>query len=431
MKDLRTKVIDEMKALFGADSRRINHALAVLGHAEDLLPSQPEADVDVVTAAATLHDIGIHAAQQKHGSAAGQWQELEGPPIAEAILQRLGMERAKIEHVSRIVANHHSARDIDTMEFRIIWDADWLVNLPDEMPGVKGDALRTTIDRIFKTPRGRTKATELFLERNITMGMFCYQCEQTGKGTGCTQMGVCGKDPQTAAMQDLLHVAKGISQYAHGARKFGVADKQVDVFVTEALFTTVTNVNFDASRIAAMVAQAASVRDRARKLYEDAAGKAGQTPQTLTGPATFVPAVGIDSLVAQAQQVGIEARKKALGDDIAGLGELLAYGVKGTAAYADHAMILGQEDDTVYAFFHEALDFLAGEPKDVGALLAMNLKCGEVNLKVMGMLDAANTGAYGHPVPTPVRTTPVAGKAILVSGHDLKDLEALLKQTEG
>ncbi len=432
MSELKNQVIDEMKAVFGPDGRRISHALAVLGHAEDLLAATPVADPDVVIAAAVLHDIGIYAAEQKHGSAAGHWQELEGPPIAEAILRRLGVEAAKVAHVSRIVANHHSARSIDTPEFRIIWDADWLVNLPDEFPAAKGAALETTIARIFKTTRGRQKAGELFLERNITMNMFCYQCEQTVKGAGCTQMGVCGKDPQTAAMQDLLvHAAKAISQYAHRARQFGAADKQVDVFVTEALFTTVTNVNFDAPRIAGMVKQAASIRDKARKLYEDAARKAGKTPETLAGPASFAPAADMDGLLAQAQQVSIVGRKQAAGDDVAGLQELLAYGVKGTAAYADHAMILGQEDDSVYAFFHEALNFLAGEPKDVGALLAMNLKCGEVNLKVMGLLDAANTGAYGHPVPTPVRTTPVAGKAILVSGHDLKDLEALLKQTEG
>lgn len=124
-------------------------------------------------------------------------------------------------------------------------------------------------------------------------------------------------------------------------------------------------------------------------------------------------------------------RKESLREDITALQELLTYGLKGTAAYADHAMILGREDNEVYAFFHEALDFLTKEDPTVDELLGMNLRCGEVNLKVMGLLDDANTGAYGNPVPTQVRTEPVKGKAILVSGHDLKDLEELLKQTEG
>jgi hydroxylamine reductase len=129
--------------------------------------------------------------------------------------------------------------------------------------------------------------------------------------------------------------------------------------------------------------------------------------------------------------VTILKRKESLGDDITGLQELLLYGLKGMAAYADHAQILGFEDDEVYAYFHQALDYLAGQPQAVDQLVANCLRCGEVNLKVMGMLDAANTGSYGDPVPTQVRIEPVKGKAILVSGHDLKDLEELLKQTAG
>jgi len=264
------------------------------------------------------------------------------------------------------------------------------------------------------------------------MTMFCYQCEQTSGGTGCTRTGVCGKDLETAALQDLLiHVAKGVSQYAHRARVLGATDHEADVFVTEALFSTVTNVNFDPDRLVGLIRQGAGVRDKARGIYEDAARKAGQEPETLNGPASLQLADGLDDLVRQGQELTIKARIDALGPDVAGLQELLTYGLKGTAAYADHAAILGQEDDQAYAFFHEALNFLAEDPTDVDALLGMVLRCGEVNLKVMGLLDAANTGAYGHPEPTPVRVTPVAGKCILVSGHDLKDLEELLKQTEG
>ncbi|OQA29513.1 MAG: Hydroxylamine reductase [Verrucomicrobia bacterium ADurb.Bin345] len=262
--------------------------------------------------------------------------------------------------------------------------------------------------------------------------MLCYQCEQTAKGTGCTAFGVCGKDPDTAALQDLLvHAAKGIAMYAHRARPLGAADRAVDVFVVEALFTTVTNVNFDPKRLQGLLQRAAEVRDAAKKLYEDACRKAGQTPERLSAPADWVPAATLDDLIRQGEQVGIEQRITALGPDVTGLQEMLAYGLKGTAAYADHALILGVEDPEVFAFFHEALDSLTNPAPKVDGLLAMNLKCGEVNLKVMGLLDAANTGSYGHPVPTKVRITPVKGKAILVSGHDLKDLELLLRQTEG
>jgi len=264
------------------------------------------------------------------------------------------------------------------------------------------------------------------------MNMYCYQCEQAAGGIGCTVAGVCGKDARTAALQDLLiHSLKGIGQYAHRARMLGVVDGEIDVFVVRSLFTTLTNVNFDGGRIAQMVNEAAKMRDKARAMYEASAGSAGRKAQRVDGPAQFKPAGDEDGMLNQAADIGVAARKQRLGDDAAGLGELLTYGIKGMAAYADHAHILGQDDDAVYAFLHEALDFLAGEPTDIGALLAMNLRCGEVNLKVMALLDAANTGAYGQPVPTPVRVTPVAGKAILVSGHDLKDLEELLKQTQG
>ena len=264
------------------------------------------------------------------------------------------------------------------------------------------------------------------------MSMFCYQCEQTAKGEGCTKFGVCGKDPEVAALQDLLvHAAKGISMYAHRAGKLGVHDHDVDLFVVEALFTTVTNVNFDAERLEGLLCKAAKIKDKARALYHDAAIKAGNIEEELSGPAVWHPACDHEGLLAEGLEVGIPVRRKKLGEDIAALIELLTYGLKGMAAYADHASILGKEDQAVYMFFHEALDFLTQDAPTVDGLLGMNLRCGEVNLKVMELLDHANTGAYGNPEPTAVRIEPVKGKAILVSGHDLKDLEALLKQTEG
>ncbi len=262
--------------------------------------------------------------------------------------------------------------------------------------------------------------------------MFCYQCEQTACGTGCKVTGVCGKDAPTAALQDLLvHFSKGIAQYATRARVFGVKDIEVDRFVTEALFTTVTNVDFDPERLKGFLKKAASLKDKVKAEYETAAVSAGKTAEVLRGPAAFILAGTLEDMVKQGESVSYQLEIERAGADVAGLRQLILFGLKGTAAYADHAMVLGKEDDSVYAFFHEALSFLADEPSDIGALFNMAMKTGEVNLKVMGLLDAANTGTYGHPVPTPVRIYPVKGKAILVSGHDLKDLEELLKQTEG
>ncbi len=264
------------------------------------------------------------------------------------------------------------------------------------------------------------------------MGMFCYQCEQTVQCKGCTQVGVCGKDAQTASLQDLLiHVTKGISQFAHRARQLGASDRKIDRQVMENLFTTVTNVNFDPERLRQLLDKAVQTRADAKALYEKAATKAGKTIECLRGPAQFTPATDLHSLETQAAEVGIEARKKQYGDDIAGLMELLTYGLKGTAAYADHAMILGQEDDSVYAFFHKALNLLTQDKQTVDELFAANMECGQVNLKAMELLDAGNTSTYGHPEPTRIRISAKQGKAILVSGHDLKDLHELLKQTEG
>ncbi|MFA6093131.1 MAG: hydroxylamine reductase [Elusimicrobiota bacterium] len=263
--------------------------------------------------------------------------------------------------------------------------------------------------------------------------MFCYQCEQrTRNGAGCIQFSNCGKDAQTGVLMDLLgHACMGLSQYAHRARKLGAKDRELDVFVVESLFTTVTNVNFDADRIETWVRKAAQLKARARSLYEEAARKAGIAPETLSGPAAWTPALGRSDLLLQGPDAGIQRRIKLYGPDVSGLQELVKYGLKGLCAYAEHARVLGVEEESVYAFTHEALDFLADEPKDVAALTAMALRAGEVNLTVMEMLDRANTGTYGHPEPTQARVSAVKGKAILVSGHDLKDLEALLKQTEG
>lgn len=264
------------------------------------------------------------------------------------------------------------------------------------------------------------------------MSMFCYQCEQTSKGTACTVSGVCGKDPKVAALQDLLmYATQGVSMYAHRARTLGVSDREIDVFVIEALFSTVTNVNFDTARLEGWLKKAAAMRDKAKALYEKAIAVSGNKAENLSGPAAWQPAPTLDGLVAQGQKESITRRQAQYGEDITGLQEMLVYGLKGTAAYADHAQVLGQESDEVYAAFHALLDFVAQPDPQLGNLVTRSLEVGALNLKVMELLDKANTGAYGDPVPTPVLVTPVQGKAIVVSGHDLKDLEELLKQTEG
>lgn len=260
--------------------------------------------------------------------------------------------------------------------------------------------------------------------------MFCYQCEQTAMCTGCEKMGVCGKDSHTAGLQDLLICAvKGLSQYAHRARALGVVDDEVNLATAEALFTTVTNVNFDQERVADVCWRTIVMRDKARHMYQQVCDEKGIVYQEPEGPAQMVLAHAVDDMIKQGRECGIMQRRAAFGDDVAGLQELLTYGLKGAAAYADHAHILGYDSDDVYAFFHKALCELAENQTDVNALVALNMECGQANLKVMELLDKANTDTYGHPEPTSVRITPVRGKAILVSGHDLQDLEELLKQT--
>jgi hydroxylamine reductase len=262
--------------------------------------------------------------------------------------------------------------------------------------------------------------------------MFCFQCEQTSKGEGCRDFSVCGKDEETARLQDLLlHATKAVAQYADRARDLGARDSQVDRFILRGLFLTVTNVNFDPVAIERAIRDAAMLRDKSREMYERAAQQAGRTPEAVRGPASWAVPPARNQLAGAAGAVSILARREEFGADISGLQELLTYGIKGIAAYAEHAQILGQEAEPVYDFLCESLRYLAEATPSVDELLSLCLRCGEANMKVMEILDAAHTGAYGHPAPTHVRVEPVKGKAILVSGHDLKDLELLLQQTEG
>ncbi|WP_035869368.1 hydroxylamine reductase [Kitasatospora cheerisanensis] len=266
--------------------------------------------------------------------------------------------------------------------------------------------------------------------------MFCYQCEQTDRtGTvpGCAgAIGNCGKDAATSDLQDLLmHAAKGVAQYAAEARSLGQPDDEAARFLLFSVFTTLTNVNFNPSRFGALIQQAVAHRDRARARYEAAARAAGAEPRELAGPAAWQPADDPDALARQAAEVRVDAGLALVGPDVVGLRSLHLYALKGICAYAHHAHVLGKESAEVFAGVESALAHLAGEPADAADLVERAVGLGRLNLAVIELLDAANTGAYGAQQPTAVRTTPVAGKAILVSGHDLHDLEQLLEQTVG
>ena len=257
--------------------------------------------------------------------------------------------------------------------------------------------------------------------------MFCFQCEQTAKGAGCTKLGVCGKQPDTAALQDLLiYAVKGLSLVARAGLKVGVRAGAVDQFVCEAIFSTLTNVDFDPDRFVALINECVALRGRLATKVKAAGGQVEEGQAAVT----FTPEATREGMVAQGGKVGIPTGPE-VNVDIRSLRELLVYGTKGLAAYADHARILGQEDPAIYDFIYEAMAATLDESLGVDDLVGLALKCGEVNLRAMALLDAGNTGTYGHPVPTKVPLGAKQGKAILVSGHDLKDLEDILKQTEG
>ena len=254
--------------------------------------------------------------------------------------------------------------------------------------------------------------------------MFCNQCEQTAKGTGCTVMGVCGKLAPVADLQDhVIYALRLLSRTALKARAKGVIEQDTDDFTVRALFSTLTNVNFDPAALEEVAREAI----RRRKAL---ATKLGCTPDTCDA------AVDADWESIRKVQAGTDR----FSDDVnvRSAMQLLLYGLKGVAAYADHAAILGQRDPELNAFVYEAL--AAGMPDKDGTpdkarsledWLDLVLRCGKANLKAMELLDAGNTKAFGDPVPTQVSLGHRQGKAILVSGHDLEDLYELLKQTQG
>ncbi|MBU0908970.1 MAG: hydroxylamine reductase, partial [Proteobacteria bacterium] len=230
-----------------------------------------------------------------------------------------------------------------------------------------------------------------------------------------------------AALQDLLiHAVQGLSLYAMEARKCGVSTPETGLFICEATFSTLTNVNFDADRFVALINKAVQLRKELQEKIKAAGSKSDFSQPA----ANFTPAADLAELIKQGEAVGLNATSDE-NPDILSLKHILLFGLKGVAAYADHARILGQEDDKVYAFIEEGLASILRTDLSLEEWINLVLKCGEINLRAMELLDAGNTGTFGHPVPTTVPLGAKKGKAILVSGHDLKDLAAILAQTEG
>lgn len=252
--------------------------------------------------------------------------------------------------------------------------------------------------------------------------MYCNQCEQTAKGIACTVAGVCGKNTEVASMQDLLlHALKDLAAYAHQARKAGYIDSEINRFTALALFSTLTNVDFDCERLKELIEETQIFKARIVGSVDK------QVISSINS--NFIPAQGLDEMIQQGKRLGLLS-SVILDEDIKSLQELLLYSLKGIAAYTHHAAILGQEDDRIYAFMHEALARLGNKELELNDWLNLVIKSGEINYIAMEILDRANTSVLGNPVPTSVPLGHKKGKCILVSGHDLKDLQELLKQTE-
>jgi hydroxylamine reductase len=255
------------------------------------------------------------------------------------------------------------------------------------------------------------------------MSMFCRQCEQTGGGKACTIAGVCGKDEKTAILQDaLLHTLKGIAICVEKSGIEPAKRKDTDRFVIEALFSTITNVDFDPEVLKSMVLEGRKIKEK----LKTGLGFTGKTADIVNWP----PEEDLEGLIEQARKVGVMA-EPALNEDIRSLREILLYGLKGMAAYADHAAILGKEDEVVNRFFYKALSAMTDDSLNADALIGIIMEFGQANLKCLEILDKAHTEHFGNPVPTKVSLAIKEGPAIIVSGHDLLDLEQLLKQTEG
>ncbi len=253
--------------------------------------------------------------------------------------------------------------------------------------------------------------------------MFCEQCEQTASGDGCHQFGACGKSPQVNAIQDLLvHCLRGLAPVVLQAKAQGINTHDIDVFTCKTFFATMTNVNFDPSRFRAYIEQAIAYRESLKS----------QLQSTSPWPdiATFTPNWD-ESLVEQGESVALKFLSQVGPSeiDIFSLKLTVIYGLKGAASYAFHAYEMGQEDEAIYLFVYRTLEALRDPSLSVQDWVKVALDVGQVNFRAMELLDAGHTGTYGHPVPITVPLNPRVGKGILVSGHDIRQLKAILDQT--
>ncbi len=257
------------------------------------------------------------------------------------------------------------------------------------------------------------------------MSMFCYQCQETAKGTGCTIKGVCGKTDDVANLQDLLiFMLKGISIYSTEARKAGIENPSINHFIMESLFTTITNANFDKESFIPRIKKALVYRSEMKTTVE----KAGIKMPEVLHESAFWYADTVEAFEEKAKSVGVLVTEN---EDIRSLRQLIIYGIKGMAAYAEHAYNLGYEDASLYEFMQRGLVETLNDELGADKLVALVLECGSKGVTAMALLDKANTTSYGNPEITKVNLGVRNNPGILISGHDLKDMEELLKQTEG
>ncbi|NOH21946.1 hydroxylamine reductase [Vibrio europaeus] len=266
--------------------------------------------------------------------------------------------------------------------------------------------------------------------------MFCIQCEQTIQTPtvkGCSfAQGMCGKTSEVSDLQDVLvYTLQGVSYWAEQARKFDIIDIEIDQWAPRAFFSTLTNVNFDPERILELASLAAQYKARLKEQTLAAAKLGDIELDEAPSVAHFELPASAEEILAHAPLVAVNRGYRHLSEDVIGLRLLCLYGLKGAAAYMEHARVLDQTNTDINAEYHQIMAWLGTDPEDLNALLECSMQIGLMNYKVMEMLDAGETATFGHPTPTAVNVKTVKGKAILVSGHDLHDLEKILQQTEG
>jgi len=258
--------------------------------------------------------------------------------------------------------------------------------------------------------------------------MFCFQCQETAKNTGCTVKGVCGKPEETANLQDLLiFVLRGISVYGEKLKEMGAGERSNDDFIAQGLFATITNANWDDARFTAMITEGLQRRDQVQSKFLAAYKEKNGSDFDAALPEAATWTADSSAFAEKARTIGVLATEN---EDVRSLRELLIIGLKGVAAYADHAALLGFQKDEINDFIMEAL---ASTTKDltVDEMVGLVMKAGETAVNTMALLDEANTTAYGNPEITEVNIGVGKNPGILITGHDLKDMEELLKQTEG